>query len=717
MGSRRSRRSHGRVQQSVISSKQKLQQPGVSKLIKKSNRAQQKTAILAAARAARQAARAESPLLVALLSLNNASDDDTNTLASLLHSTETDRTARQFETITVSRCNGDRRQRLIAALDTAKVADIVLLVWSGRTEMDPNIVELLDGMRAQGLPTAYAVAVGSGSDDADLRKYRGRQLAAESLGEDHALRPIRFDLQKSAGAAVANKMSLRRILGKTARVVSWRARYGYMQVEGAAVEDAGNGVRVLSLSGWVRGRGFSANELVHITGYGSFAVGRIVNVSTGEVISVRNAQGEPVESEGEVDGIMGEQTWPPEVGDTHDEEHHEEEDMGKKLAQVYDAAVDEEELADGGGNGEDKDTMADIEEDGDEDQGDHFDMMDESEMLIDEDEVNRIREQAKTDTEFPDEVDTPIDQPARKRFARYRGLKSLRTGEWDPKEQLPKEYAKLFQFRNLAATKKRTLQAAQNEAEEAGGSAKSNFVLSGRKVSLQLLDVPPEVQAAIQGHIRVGTAPLVASGMLRHENRKSVVHFGVQRVDDEETAMDIKAKTPLEMHCGFVRFEGRPMFSENNANSDKHKMERFLRHGRLTVASFYGPAIFAPAPALLCHRGGSLIASGSALGADPDRIILKRIILTGYPFKTQKKRSVAKFMFFNPEDVRWFKPVELWSKLGRSGHIIEPIGTHGHMKCLFDGVIQHHDTVCMTLYKRVYPKLINQQDEHRQSMQ
>ncbi len=80
-------------------------------------------------------------------------------------------------------------------------------------------------------------------------------------------------------------------------------------------------------------------------------------------------------------------------------------------------------------------------------------------------------------------------------------------------------------------------------------------------------------------------------------------------------------------------------------------MERFLPSSDHVVASMFAPLLFPPCPVLVYRRDNAgrerLVATGSVLDANPDRVILKRILLSGHPFKINRRSTVVRYMFFN----------------------------------------------------------------------
>ena len=296
----------------------------------------------------------------------------------------------------------------------------------------------------------------------------------------------------------------------------------------------------------------------------------------------------------------------------------------------------------------------------------------------DEEEKAAYEEERRHNRHFPDEVDVPLDGLAKTRFQKYRGLQSLRTSDWDPMEMLPSEYSRIFQFQN--------------------------WKLSERKAVADKGDSPFAVGMRVAVFLKVESvtdlsAFSVLFGLYKHENRMTVMNFAV-------TAKTLLAnKEPLVAHFGFRSFLVRPIWSEHS-NAPLHRMLRSVEEGQTVVGTVYLPVHFQPCPVILCRPGDAsvVVATGSVLGPDPSRIVLKRVTLTGLPFRINNRHVVARFMFTNPRDVNWFRPVELVTRSGCRGHIKESLGTHGYMKCLFDRPIGHDERIAMHLYKRVFPK-------------
>lgn len=594
---------------------------------------------------------------------------------------------------------------LFEQLDAAKCADVVVIVW-GQEEMDPLLRTCLN---SQGIPTVQHLVLGDttlSKPDKVQRKKRMAEVLEQS-----------FPTAKDKVHFLDDQSQLHRVLWELSNFkqtkLSFRTHRAYMITSEVDFEQTSETTGTLQVTGYLRGRGLSADQLVHLPGMGHYRVCKVElardqhrAVSTEmfeeQVLSVPTDKQQILEMEGEVDEMNAEQTWPT-------EEELEEAEEGERACKVpkgtssYQAAWfqesdNEDELV---SDDEEEGMHDDEDEESEEESGSEYEELDTASQAseavgdydvnfdeeIERQELEKFRE-AREDEAFPDEIDTPQDIAARIRFQKYRGLKSFRTTPWDPKENLPLEYAKIWQLPNFKAVRKYMLKHAPDGPVKAG-----TFV----KMSIE--NVPISVVESTRTSITVFS-------LLPHEQRMSVQHSALQR--HPQCDLVVKSKEEILMQIGFRRYTVRPIYSQHT-RSNKHKLERFMPTTGAFVASAYAPMIFSNAPVVMFKREVdgtvTLLASGSLLSSDPDRVIVKRVVLSGHPCKINKRTATIRYMFHNPEDIQYFKPVELKTKYGKRGHIKETLGTHGHMKVGFDGQLKQNDTVLMCLYKRVYPKL------------
>ncbi|KAJ9601640.1 hypothetical protein L9F63_000173, partial [Diploptera punctata] len=647
---------------------------------------------------------------------------------------------------------------LYSTLDALKVADTVLFLVSACHEsgIDNYGESILTASLAQGLPSTI-VAVTDLESLPPKKRHDGKQHLQKTVS-----RWLPEEKVFSLSRATDGLTMLRHIGSQKQRAVIHRDKRPHLLAEtldfvpdvelasfchdffmfSVIYFDFQGSLGTLKMTGYIRGQPLSVNCLVHIPGWGDFQmsqidatddkhpldIGRKGQVKDTNMSDAMNEERvlekadptkqESLQRENIPDPMDAEQTWPTteELAEAEEELKARKKKIKKipkgmsdyQAAWIPDSDAEEVELSED----EESNMNVDMEplseenssdEENEEDDDAEFDTMtttdvgndveryDEKMDLEEEEEAMKQIKEARMEQLFPDELDTPQDTPARVRFQKYRGLQSFRTSPWDPKENLPIEYARIFQFENFERTRKRIMK----EEEKEGA-------LPGWYVTVHVAGVPQHLFNSHQPN-----NPIVLIGMLPHEQKMSVLNFVIKQPAISNNQRPIKSKEQLIFHCGYRRFKACPIFSQHT-NGTKHKYERFFQPEATVVASVFAPIMFPPAPVLVFKekKDGSqeMVGTGNLLSVNPDRIIAKRVVLSGHPFKVHKRSAVIRFMFFNREDIDWFKPVELRTKYGRRGHIKESLGTHGHMKCVFDGQLKSQDTVLMNLYKRIFPK-------------
>ncbi|KAL8275091.1 hypothetical protein Esti_000970 [Eimeria stiedai] len=551
----------------------------------------------------------------------------------------------------------------------------------------------------------------------------------------------------------------------------------------------------LEVVGLVRGAGLTCRLPVHVTGVGDFVASRIdaLEPLRGPKRQEPPIANSPAPSESEILGedLAGvveasqplqqldmaalEQTWPTgdemmgdDVGSSADRTRRVR--VPKNVGDYERAWLESDTDGSHSDNGDEERMSSDADVPGEQDESNagrdtscvsapddaeddwkHLDDSDEQLIKADNEAyLAQRKEAARMESEFPDQIDTPLDIPAKERFQKYRGLKSFRSSPWAKNEDLPVGYGRIIDVSSIKGLATYARRAHAELCNTTGGFSgrfcRMRLPLRHSHVLRQLVQQQPPLEgkaldealaAAVARRLagrfcvsgaesdKGASAPLssadddcllpdflVISQLLQHESHVAVVHAQVTFCDQEP----VKGKDSVLMMCGFRRFPAAPIYSEEPRqgvrSAAKWKFKRWAEPGATLTATVYAPLVLPPSPCILLRsdnsaQGGTRITAwGSVLPVNgaSSRLIIKRVLLSGHPFKVHRRKAVVRFMFFNPDDVRWFSPIELHTKRGLRGNIVEPLGTHGYMKCKFSDYLKQNDEVLLPLYRRVFPK-------------
>lgn len=645
------------------------------------------------------------------------------------------------------------KRDLTICMDAARVADYIIFILSAETEVDPLGELIIRSIENQGMSTLFTVV--QNLDRVEPAKARPDVVKSLASFMTH-FHPGQ-DKVYSLDARQECSNLMRSLCNTTPKGINWRDQRPWMLVDDIRWPTTETDYTILT--GVVRGKGLKADRLVHVGEWGTFQVEKI----TAAPISTKRRKDDgmamddveeetvldaPDEDRDDLAQLAPEEAVMNDVDDGDDmmefkaptakkgvllDDHHyfsEEEpekyEAPRKLPKgtsayqanwILDDVSDSESEFDEEMQDTQDATVPARPEDGIEGlagrepteaaMSEYPRSVGFAELDDDEDAQqlaayrNRKRDEAEDDKEFPDEIELHPHVLARERLAKYRGLKSLRTSPWNTEEDRPyqpEEWSRLLQISDYQSSKNRMLREAL-----VGG------VAPGTRVHVYLKGVPIDQQKSHDS-----SQPVTLFGLLRHENKKTVVNFDITHKDDYEKS--IKAKEELIVQCGPRRFVINPLFSgSGNTENDVHKYYRYLHPGDAAIATFMGPVTWGSVPALFFKRIApeqgeegtlplQLVATGTSRAPTTSRVIAKRAILTGHPYHIHKKVVTVRYMFFNREDVDWFKALPLWTRRGRSGYIKETLGTHGYFKANFDGGINPQDSIGVSLYKRMWPR-------------
>ncbi|TKA82039.1 hypothetical protein B0A49_00177 [Cryomyces minteri] len=225
---------------------------------------------------------------------------------------------------------------------------------------------------------------------------------------------------------------------------------------------------------------------------------------------------------------------------------------------------------------------------------------------------------------------------------------------------------------------------------------------AGTYARIVLEQVPYEFSASFNPRY-----PIIIGGLTPTEDRFGFVQIRIKRHRWHKKIL--KTNDPLIFSLGWRRFQTMPVYSISDSRT-RNRMLKYTPEHMHCFGTFYGPLI-APNTGFCCvqslsnkNPGFRVAATGVVLNVDESVEIVKKLKLTGHPYKIFKNTAFIKDMFSTSLEIAKFEGASIKTVSGIRGQIKKALSKpEGNFRATFEDKVLMSDIVFLRAWYPIKP--------------
>lgn len=277
---------------------------------------------------------------------------------------------------------------------------------------------------------------------------------------------------------------------------------------------------------------------------------------------------------------------------------------------------------------------------------------------------------------------------------------SRQVGETQDEEQFGED--EWYDAQKALLQKQQDINRAEFESLDPLSRARAEGYKAGTYARIVLENVPYEFAAKFNPRF-----PVIVGGLSPTEDRFGFVQIRIKRHRWHKKIL--KTNDPLVFSLGWRRFQTLPIYSISDSRT-RNRMLKYTPEHMHCFGTFYGPLV-APNTGFCCVQsfsnktpGFRIAATGVVLNVDESTEIVKKLKLTGHPYKIFRNTAFIKDMFNSSLEIAKFEGAGIRTVSGIRGQIKRALSKpEGHFRATFEDKILMSDIVFLRAWYPIKP--------------